>query len=406
MWLSGSLVLCVRRVRAAFRMKRIAARSAAAPDSITALAGTSVRISEEVRTPLTWGLVNALIVLPPCALTWSRECLGSVLEHEREHIRRFDPLSHWLAELVCAAWWFHPFAWLARSRAAHERECACDDAVLRSGVRPGDYASELLNLAATLSNKGDPSMALSALSNFERRIKNLLLPDIDRQPANSRARLAVALATVVLIVPLAILRAQAPSGQTDLSGTVTDPSGARVPGAQITASGPEGKFVMTADAVGHWSFSGIPAGKYTVEVAHPGFALARTSIDLTAGQPATLPQTLSVGSVQMTIRVKAPGVARPTPQDTSEAGPIRVGGNVQAANLIRQVKPAYPPGPRAQGIAAPNHAECRNRQGWEYAFRGGSEQVGGLRSRRSRPRSRPAMALQANAAQWRVLRWR
>ena len=259
-WLSGSLVLCVRRARAAFRMKQIADRAAPAPTSIAAPDGPPVRISDEVRTPLTWGLIRPMILLPPCALDWNPACLRSVLEHEREHVRRLDPLSHWLAEVVCVAWWFHPFAWLARNRAAHERECACDDAVLRSGVRSGDYASDLLNLATTLPKKGDPIMALSALSDFERRIKNLLLPGIDRRAANTRTRMGVMLATLALVVPLVVLRAQAPAGQADLSGTVFDITGARVPRAIVTASGNGNREITRADAAGEWALSGIPAG--------------------------------------------------------------------------------------------------------------------------------------------------
>jgi TonB family protein len=311
-----------------------------------------VRFSDEVRTPLTFGLLRPVILLPPCALDWSPDLLASVLEHEQEHIRRSDPLFHWLAELVCVAWWFHPLAWLARSRAAHERECACDDAVLRSGVRPGDYASELLNLAATLPRKGEPVMALSALSDFERRIRNLLHSDTDRRPATPGTRLAAALAACALIVPLALLHAQAPAGLGDLSGTVTDITGARVPNAQITASGSTGnREIIRADAAGEWTLPGIPAGDYTVEAAAPGFALATNTIALAVGQKAALPQTLPLGKVRETINVVAQGQARRT-ADQNSASPqrIRIGGMVQATNLIRQVKPAYPAAAKAQGI--------------------------------------------------------
>ena len=312
-----------------------------------------MRISDEVRDiPLTFGLIRPVILLPPCALEWTRELLESVLEHEQEHIRRYDPLAHWMAELVCVTWWFHPLAWLARSRAAHERECACDDAVLRSGVRSSDYATELLNLAATLPVKGEPIMALSALSDFERRIRNLLLRDTDRRAASAGTRLGAALATCALIVPLALLHAQTPSGLGDLSGTVTDMSGARVPNALITASGSTGNREVTrADAAGEWTLAGIPAGNYTVEAAAPGFALTSNSIALAVGQKATLPQSLSVGHIRETINVVAQGQARHT-ADQSSGSPqrIKVGGNVQASKLLRQVKPAYPESAKAQGI--------------------------------------------------------
>ncbi len=351
-WVGGTLVICIRRGRAAFRMQRIAGRSSPAPSHLAAPDEPAIGISHDVRTPLTWGLIHPMILLPASALDWQPECLRSVLEHEREHIRRWDSVSHWLAELVCAVWWFHPLAWLARSRAAHERECACDDAVLRSGVRASDYASELLNLAATLPIKGEPIMALSALSDFERRIKNLLLPGIDRRPANQHARWAVALATVALIVPLAVLRAQAPSGQADLSGTVTDVTGAVVPDAWVVASGSGGnREIARTNAVGEWSLSGIPVGNYTVEVRARGFSIASKPIALAPGQRATLDQTVNVGQMQETINVTAQGQARhAVAQADTSPQRIRVGGMVQASRLIRQVKPAYPESAKAQGI--------------------------------------------------------
>jgi TonB family protein len=350
-WLAGALTICIRRTRVVMRMRGIARRSAPPPASLEFAGGPAIRISDEIPTPLTWGLIRPIILLPPEAADWSRECLGSVLEHEREHIRRNDPVAHWLGELVCGVWWFHPLAWLVRRRAAHERECACDDAVLRSGVRGCDYASELLNLASTLPIQGEPIMALSALSNFERRIRNLLLPDVDRRPANSRARAAALLATLTVIVPLAILRAQAPVGQGDLSGVVIDASGARVPGAFITASGSGGNREITrADAAGEWTLAGIPAGNYKIEVKSPGFAAADSTITLAPGQRATVTQPLRLGSVQETVNVVAQGQARRAMASTAPSERIRVGGMVQAVKLLRQVRPVYPESAKAQGI--------------------------------------------------------
>jgi TonB family protein len=129
-------------------------------------------------------------------------------------------------------------------------------------------------------------------------------------------------------------------------------SGARVPNALITASGSTGNRELTrADLAGEWTLAGIPAGNYTVEVEAPGFARASDSIALAVGQKATLPQSLSVGKTRETINVIAQGQARHTAdQNTGSPQRIKVGGNVQAANLIRQVKPAYPPSAKAQGI--------------------------------------------------------
>ena len=195
-------------------------------------------------------------------------------------------------------------------------------------------------------------MALSALSDFERRIRNMLRPDVDRRPASSRAGLAVALAMVGVILPLAMLRAQAPAGQADLSGIVMDPSGARVPNAQVIAAGSGGNREVTrANEAGEWTLSGIPAGNYSVEARASGFVVAHRTIALTAGQRANLDLPLSVGSIQENIEVVSQGQPRrPVAQVTASTERIRVGGNVQMAKLLKQVRPMYPETAKSQGI--------------------------------------------------------
>jgi TonB family protein len=346
-WFAGVILIASRRLYAAWRMKQIAGRAVRSGEF-----EFPVWLSTEIETPLTWGVWSPMILLPRSALRWTPECLNSVLAHEREHIRRFDCLFHWFAEAVCAIWWFHPLAWLARNRASHERECACDDAVLRSGVRPSDYATELLQLASRMPNTGEPVMALSALSDFERRIRSMLRHDLDRRPAGRRAGLGVALASIAVVLPLALLHAQAPSGQGDLSGTVIDMSGARVPNAQIIAAGSGGNREVTrANEAGEWKLSGVPVGNYTIEASSRGFAIARRAVALTAGQRETVEMRLSVGTVQETVNVVSQGQARrPAAEVSMNVERIRVGGNVQATKLIKQVKPKYPESAKAQGI--------------------------------------------------------
>src|SRR5580704_15432082 len=68
-----------------------------------------------------------------------------------------------------------------------------------------------------------------------------------------------------------LLRAQAPTAS--LRGTVTDPSGALVPGAlvQLRGQGPEHR--ATTDGNGQYSFIALPAGKYTVRIIAKGFTI-------------------------------------------------------------------------------------------------------------------------------------
>jgi protein TonB len=59
---------------------------------------------------------------------------------------------------------------------------------------------------------------------------------------------------------------------------------------------------------------------------------------------------LSVGGVTEKISVLAEGTPQAQPRSFGPPVSIRVGGNVQAAKLLRQVRPAYPADLQAQGI--------------------------------------------------------
>src|SRR5579872_4765869 len=65
---------------------------------------------------------------------------------------------------------------------------------------------------------------------------------------------------------------QAQVGTGTLRGVVTDPSGATVPGASITATGAGGQVKVGAtNQQGLYSITGLAPGKYTVRVLAKGF---------------------------------------------------------------------------------------------------------------------------------------
>lgn len=94
-----------------------------------------------------------------------------------------------------------------------------------------------------------------------------------------------------------------------LRGTVTDPQGAAVSGAEVlvrneetraaraTASGPGGVYL----------FSPLAPGSYTVEAKLSGFKTAiRRKVEILVATPATLDLTLEVGLLTETVEVTAP----------------------------------------------------------------------------------------------------
>src|SRR4028119_1151827 len=76
-----------------------------------------------------------------------------------------------------------------------------------------------------------------------------------------------------------------------LAGTVTDSSGAVVPGASVGLLLEETGFRREAQSAGNgtFSFPGLPIGTYTISISHPGFRTAVTKeLRLTVGDNRTL----------------------------------------------------------------------------------------------------------------------
>jgi TonB family protein len=134
---------------------------------------------------------------------------------------------------------------------------------------------------------------------------------------------------------------------------VEDPSGARVPGCEVRAANLDSSHIeiTRADLAGQFRFDAIPAGRYSVEVRSPGFAVLSMPARVEANQPAVLAARLTVGQLSETVTITG---ARPSPAAAPAAATppqrIRVGGNVQAAKLLRRVAPVYPEDLKAKGI--------------------------------------------------------
>jgi outer membrane receptor protein involved in Fe transport len=113
---------------------------------------------------------------------------------------------------------------------------------------------------------------------------------------------------VVLMSAAAAVFAQSEIGGATLNGTVTDPSGAAVPGAKVTIVSPAtglSRTTQTTD-VGLYSFPRLPVGTYDLTVDAEGFKTSkRTSIPLQVGAVATIDVGLEVGSAQDTVSVTA-----------------------------------------------------------------------------------------------------
>jgi hypothetical protein len=102
----------------------------------------------------------------------------------------------------------------------------------------------------------------------------------------------------------ALAYAQAPVGE--ITGSVTDPSGAVVTGAKVTVTNPATNLTRSADTndAGVYSIPALLPGVYNVRVEKTGFsAQVRNDVNLQVGQVLGLNFTLQVGNVAEVVEV-------------------------------------------------------------------------------------------------------
>lgn len=95
---------------------------------------------------------------------------------------------------------------------------------------------------------------------------------------------------------------------TQLGGTITDSSGATVPGAAVTATNEATglKYTQSTTAAGLYTFPSIPVGSYTLSVEATGFkGFELSKVVLQINTPATVNASLQVGAAAETIQVEA-----------------------------------------------------------------------------------------------------
>ena len=168
--------------------------------------------SRSATMPMAFGIFKPAVLMPADAVRWPVERLRIVLLHELAHVRRRDCLTHTVAQVACAIYWFNPLAWVAARRIRAERERACDDLVLACGTRGSDYAEELLEIARVMRAGRFPALvtgatlAMAHRTQLEGRLIAILDPKLPRSGV-SRRRGLIAVATVgCLLPPLAAMQ--------------------------------------------------------------------------------------------------------------------------------------------------------------------------------------------------------
>jgi beta-lactamase regulating signal transducer with metallopeptidase domain/Leucine-rich repeat (LRR) protein len=170
--------------------------------------------------PMTWGVLRPCLLLPAEACDWTASRLRSVLVHELGHIKRRDSLIQVIVEAARALRWFNPLVWMAAFRLSIERETACDDLVLRCGIRPSDYATDILDIATgcTVGHTAG-AVPMARTTRIQARLSTILNTRLSRKPVSRRLLLLTGLGSLSLAIPVAMMRAD--DGGVDYSGRHT-----------------------------------------------------------------------------------------------------------------------------------------------------------------------------------------
>jgi hypothetical protein len=118
--------------------------------------------------------------------------------------------------------------------------------------------------------------------------------------------LALALFAIFLSNPSALAQATG-----EVSGTVTDPTGAILPGVSIVLvnNGTNNQRTVTSDSAGLYTITNLQPGSYTLTATGGGFSPYKSTFTMTVGGHITVDAKLAINNAQTTIEVSASGTA-------------------------------------------------------------------------------------------------
>lgn len=189
LWISGTSIVLIRELLAGVGLARWARQAypltsanwSATLARISASAGLGRRVrvleSKQLASPCMWGVLRPVLLLPAAGDRWTEAARYGALLHELAHVRRRDALSTLISRLACALHWYNPLMWLAAARVRSLQESACDDAVLRAGVVPSEYAQFLLDVAAHMSGMIRPQQTAIGMAHSSLRARIVAILD-------------------------------------------------------------------------------------------------------------------------------------------------------------------------------------------------------------------------------------
>jgi len=220
--------------------------------------GTALLTSDEVDSPVSWGVVRPIIVIDRDAARRADQA-EAIIAHELAHVARLDWPAMLLGRTVAALFWFNPLVRLL-ARAAHEySEQAADDFVLRSDVPSADYAEVLVGAARHCAGRGLVANGVApARGSLARRVGNILDPRRSRLPVRLRWSAACLAGALSLGTALA---AVSPAIAPEFHAVAAEPGAGDRAAAELAAiSTPQTQAIARAIRAQDWSLRRAEGG--------------------------------------------------------------------------------------------------------------------------------------------------
>ncbi len=185
----------------------------------------ALRRSEFVKSPLTYGVIRPVILLPS-EISLNEEEFFCIMEHEWVHIHRKDVFVKYLLCLTICIYWFHPLVWIMAVLINRDIELACDEEVIRTCSKhyKTAYAHALIRLAQESRQSVWPLNACFARhSEIEERIRFIM-----NTKRYSKKAAVVAAGIICCILTTFTASAQEAPGETASQAENMGKSGAEV----------------------------------------------------------------------------------------------------------------------------------------------------------------------------------
>ena len=249
LWLAGAVLLAVafvvsyRRSVAVFRTALPLTHPAINRwrQCYPVLRGVPIRRCDRIRSPLTYGLVRPVILLPK-GVDCDQEEVGYILLHEGTHIKHGD--AWWklfLAAALCVHW-FNPLVWCMYVWANRDLERCCDESVVRRcGLEArSEYALTLLKWE---ERRGG---LLPLCSNFGTPILKERVVFIMKLKKQSAAAVAL---TLALVMGTTVAFATGPAPETAENTPVSQGAQTQTPDAASLESSAKPNTIVAAAGV-------------------------------------------------------------------------------------------------------------------------------------------------------------